>query len=77
MIDWTVNVGTLLTACAMLVGVWLFSIKVVRTINGKFHGVSQEFAAVRTTMARIDERVKGVESDVARAQSQIDELARR
>jgi hypothetical protein len=67
-IDWGLRVGDLVTAGTLLVGVWMFSIGVVRTINGKFSGVA-------VTMARIDERVKAVESNTARAHQRIDTLA--
>ena len=47
---------------------WGGSIHVIRSMNGKF-------SAVATTMARLDERVKNVESDTARLDTRINELA--
>jgi len=68
MMNMTVRIGDLLTIGSTLVGMWLFSLGVVRTVNGKFARHSE-------TLARIDERVKGVEADVARANTRIDNLA--
>jgi len=71
------NLGVAATVTSMVIGVgtilvgtWMFSIKVVRTINGRF-------SQVAVALARIDERVTDVKADTARAHDRIDELARR
>lgn len=68
--EWSLRVGDLVTLGGALVGMWLFSIKVVRTINGRF-------SEVATSMARLDERVTHATGDAARAHERIDELASR
>lgn len=67
--DPTISMGTILTGIGMLSGTLLFALGVIRNINGKW-------SKVEVTLARIDERVKGVEDDVRRLDSNLVTVAR-